>query len=50
MTTSFPHLQAAQRNVGIDCLRSLAILLEHGAVHLGLQRRPPVGQAPVKGV
>ena len=32
------------------CCYALARLLEHGAVHLGLQRRPSVGQAPVKGV
>ena len=32
------------------CCYALARLLEHGAMHLGLQRRPSVGQAPVKGV
>lgn len=32
------------------CCYALARLLEHGTVHLGLQRRPFVGQAPVKGV
>ena len=32
------------------CCYALARLLEHGTVHLGLQRRPSVGQVPVKGV
>jgi peptidoglycan/LPS O-acetylase OafA/YrhL len=32
------------------CCYALARLLEHGTVHLGLQRRPSVGPAPVKSV